>query len=126
MSKTIIQTDDAPAAIGAYSQAVKIGSTVYTSGQIPLVPATMEVVAGDFSAQVQQVFKNLAAVAKAAGGDLDDCVKMTIFLTDLANFGQVNEIMAQYVSEPFPARSTVQISALPKNVDIEIEAILSL
>jgi reactive intermediate/imine deaminase len=126
MSKETIHTDNAPAAVGTYSQAVKVGRFVFLSGQIPLVPGTMEVVAGDFKARARQVFENLKAVAVAAGGSLDDAVKLTIFLTDLDNFGAVNEVMAEYCAEPYPARAAVQVSALPKGVDVEADAILAL
>lgn len=124
--KTTIQTDAAPAAIGPYSQAVKTGSLVFLSGQIPLEPTTMEVVEGDISAQTHQVFLNLTAVAEAAGGSLKNAVKLTIYLTDLGQFATVNEIMAGYFEEPYPARATIEVSALPKGVDVEIEAILAL
>lgn len=126
MSRETIHTDNAPAAIGTYSQAVRTGNLVFLSGQIPLVPATMEVVEGDFEARAHQVFKNLRAVADAAGGTLDNAVKFTIFLTDLDNFATVNAVMAQYVSEPYPARAAVGVRSLPKGVDIEAEAILAL
>ena len=126
MTKEIIHTNGAPAAIGTYSQAVKVGQFVFLSGQIPLVPATMEIVEGDFADRARQVFENLQAVAKAAGGSLDDAVKLTIFLTDLGNFATVNEVMAEYCSEPYPARAAVQVAALPKGVDVEADAILSL
>lgn len=122
--KHIIQTEDAPKAIGPYSQAVKAGNTVYFSGQIPLDPKTMTLVGGDISAQAEQVFVNLQAVAKAAGGSLDAIVKLTIYLTDLNGFPLVNEIMKTFFKEPYPARSTIQISALPKAAQIEIEAIM--
>ena len=125
-NRAIISTPDAPAAIGPYSQAVKVGNTVWISGQIPLVPDTMELVTGDISAQATQVFKNLAAIANAAGGSLDDAVKINISLTDLGNFAVVNELMASYFEEPYPARACVQVAALPKAVDIEVEAILAL
>lgn len=126
MSKSTIHTDLAPAAIGPYSQSVKVGSMLYTSGQIPLIPESMQLVEGDITAQSQQVFKNLKAIAAAYGASLDDCVKLTIFMTDLADFEAVNEVMKVNVNEPYPARSTVQVAALPKNAEIEIEAILSL
>lgn len=125
-NKSVIQTEHAPQAIGPYSQAVKAGDTVYISGQIPLVPETMEVVAGDFSAKTRQVFDNLKAVCEAAGGELKDIVKVNIYVTDLANFGTVNEIMATYFPEPYPARAAVQVSALPKDVPVEIEAVMVL
>ena len=126
MSKQTIHSDNAPAAIGTYSQAVKVGQFVFLSGQIPLVPATMEVAEGDFKARAQQVFENLKAVAEAAGGSLNDAVKLTIFLTDLDNFAVVNEVMAEYCEEPYPARAAVEVAALPKGVDVEADAILSL
>ncbi len=124
-NRAVISTPDAPEAIGPYSQAIKVGNTVWLSGQIPLVPDTMEIVEGDISAQANQVFKNLAAVAAAAGGTLDDAVKINISLTDLADFGPVNEVMAAYLQVPYPARACVQVAALPKGVSIEVEAILS-
>ena len=124
MTKSVIETSAAPSAIGAYSQAVRVGQTVYLSGQIPLVPATMELVSGDIRAQVTQVFENLKAVANAAGNDLNAAVKLTVYLTDLANFPVVNELMASYFTPPYPARATVQISALPKGALVEIDAIL--
>lgn len=126
MSREIIHTDNAPAAVGTYSQAARVGSLVFISGQIPFVPATMEVVDGDFAARARQVFDNLQAIAKAAGGSLNDAVKLTIFLTDLDNFATVNEVMAEYCDQPYPARAAVQVAALPKGVDIEADAILSL
>lgn len=126
MSKTIIHTDKAPAAIGAYSQAVRVGDTVYLSGQIPLVAETMQVIAGGFAEQAHQVFKNLQAVAQAAGGNLNDLVKVNAYLTDLSNFATFNEIMAQYFTAPYPARAAVEVSALPKGVLVEAEAILVL
>ena len=128
MSKQPVQTDAAPAAIGTYSQAVRTSAShsVYLSGQIPLDPATMEVVSGGFDDQAHQVFKNLAAVAQAAGGSLADCVKLNIYLTDLDNFASLNEIMAQYCDEPYPARAAVQVSALPKGVAIEIDGVMAL
>jgi len=126
MARTIIQTDKAPQAIGTYSQAVKVDSTVYISGQIPLVPASMEVVAGGVEAQITRVFDNLSAVAEASGGSLKDAVKLTIFLTDLSCFPKVNEIMARYFSEPYPARAAIEVSALPKGVEVEMDAVLVL
>jgi len=126
MSREIIHSDGAPAAVGTYSQAVRTGNLVFISGQIPFVPETMEVVQGDFAVRARQVFDNLAAIAGAAGGSLDDAVKLTIFLTDLDNFATVNEVMAEYCSEPYPARAAVQVAALPKGVDIEADAILAL
>ena len=125
MSTETIHTDAAPAAIGTYSQAVRVGELVFVSGQIPLVPGTMAVVDGDFAARARQVFDNLEAIAKAAGTGLDAAVKLTIFLTDLDNFATVNEVMAEYCTEPYPARAAVQVAALPKGVDIEADAILS-
>ena len=124
MSKVIIRTEAAPAAIGTYSQAVKIGTTVYLSGQIPLVPASMQMVSENFSEQTHQVFKNLAAVCDAAGGSLNNMVKVNIFLTDLSQFATVNEIMSQYFSEPYPARAAVQVSALPRGAQIEIDGVM--
>ena len=125
-NRAVISTPDAPAAIGPYSQAVKVGNTVWISGQIPLVPDTMELVTGDITAQAEQVFRNLAAVAEAAGGTLNDAVKINISLTDLDDFAAVNEVMASHFSEPYPARACVQVAALPKAVDIEVEALLAL
>ncbi|MBX2850021.1 MAG: RidA family protein [Acidiferrobacterales bacterium] len=126
MTRVVINTDAAPAAIGTYNQAIKVGTTVYLSGQIPLVPETMEIVSEDFTAQAEQVFKNLSAVCEAAGGSIADAVKLNIFLTDLGQFATVNEIMAKYVAEPFPARAAVQVAALPKGVQIEIDGVLEL
>ncbi len=126
MARTIIQTDRAPQAIGTYSQAVKVDNTVYISGQIPLDPASMEVVAGGTEAQITRVFDNLSAVAEASGGSLKDVVKLTIFLTDLSCFPSVNEIMARYFSEPYPARAAIEVSALPKAVEVEMDAVLVL
>lgn len=124
--KQAIHTSLAPEAIGPYSQAVKAGNTVYLSGQIPLHPETMEIVSEDVTAQAQQVFSNLAEVAKAAGGSLADSVKINISLTDLADFVAVNEVMKQYFQEPYPARACVQVAALPRQAKVEIEAILVL
>lgn len=124
MSKVIISTDKAPAAIGTYSQAVKIGTTVYLSGQIPLVPETMQMVSENFAEQTQQVFENLAAVCQAAGGSLNDMVKVNIFLTDLSNFATVNEIMCKHFSAPYPARAAVQVSALPRGAQVEIDGVM--
>jgi len=121
-----IQTAAAPAAIGPYSQAIKSGQMVFLSGQIPLVPETMEVVDGGIEAQTHQVFKNLIAVFAAAGGSLAHAAKLTIYLTDLGDFAAVNAIMAEYFSEPYPARATIQVSALPKGVNVEIDAVLCL
>ncbi len=127
MAKIIIHTDNAPAAIGAYSQAVRAGDTVYMSGQIPLDPATMQVVGGgDFRAEAVQVFKNLQAVAEAAGGSLSDIVKVNAYLTDLGNFAIFNEVMAEFIPEPFPTRAAVGIASLPKGVQVEAEAVLVL
>ncbi len=126
MGRSIIHTDRAPAAIGPYSQAVRVGDTVYLSGQIPLDPQSGEVVDGDFEALTRQVFDNLAAVAEAAGGSLDDLVKLNIFLTDLGHFETVNRIMAEYLSEPYPARAAVQVAALPRGVPVEMDGVLVL
>ncbi|MCL4165055.1 UNVERIFIED_CONTAM: hypothetical protein GTU68_054974 [Idotea baltica] len=126
MSKEIISTKNAPQAIGTYSQAVKVDNTVYISGQIPLVPETMEVVDGDFAENARQVFKNLSAIAEAAGGTINYIVKINIFLTDLSNFATVNEVMAEFMSQPYPARAALQISALPKGVEIEADAVMAL
>lgn len=126
MTKTIIQTEHAPAAIGAYSQAVKVDKTVYVSGQIPLDPVSMTLVGDDFDGQTHQVFKNLAAVAKAAGGSLADAVKLTVYVTDLGNFSRLNDIMGEYCEKPYPARAAVQVSALPKGALVEIDAVLCL
>lgn len=126
MTRVVISTENAPAAIGTYNQAIKTGTTVYLSGQIPLIPETMEIISDDFEDQAHQVFKNLSAVCEAAGGSLADSVKLNIFLTDLGQFAKVNEIMAQYVAEPFPARAAVQVAALPKGVQIEIDGVLEL
>jgi len=124
MAKTIIHTDDAPQAIGTYSQAVKVDNTVYISGQIPLDPASMEVVSGGIEAEITRVFDNLKAVAMASGGSLADVVKLNIFLTDLSNFPTVNEIMAQYFQQPYPARAAIGVAALPKGVGVEMDAVL--
>ena len=126
MSKNPIHSDNAPGAIGTYSQAIQSGNFVFMSGQIPLVPATMEIVAGDFEARARQVFENLKAVAEAAGGTLDQIVKVTIFLTDLNDFATVNLVMSEYFSKPYPARAAVGVASLPKGVDVEAEAILAL
>lgn len=126
MTKEIIATDKAPQAIGTYSQAVKAGSTVYMSGQIPLVPETMDMVDGDMRAQIHQVFKNLSAVASAAGGSLADVAKLNVFLTDLSNFPLVNEVMAEYFQQPYPARAAIGVAALPKDAGVEMDAILEL
>ena len=123
-NRAVISTPGAPEAIGPYSQAIKVGNTVWVSGQIPLVPGSMELVTGEIRDQATQVFRNLAAVAEAAGGSLDQAVKINISLTNLEHFGAVNEVMASFLSEPYPARACVQVAALPKGVDIEVEAIL--
>lgn len=125
MPKQPIHTEAAPAAIGTYSQAIAMNGFVFLSGQIPLDPATMEVIEGDFAARTRQVFENLQAVAQAAGGGLNDIVKLTIYLTDLSNFATVNEIMAGYFEEPYPARAALEVAGLPKGVDIEAEAVLA-
>ena len=124
MTRKIINTDKAPAAIGTYSQAVRAGDTVYLSGQIPLLPATMQLVEGDMRAQITQVFDNLKAVAEAAGGSLADVVKLNVFLTDLAHFPLVNEVMAQYFSEPYPARAAIGVASLPKGAAVEADAVM--
>lgn len=126
MSKEIIQTDNAPQAIGTYSQAVRVGHTVYLSGQIPLAPATMTLVDGDINEQITQVFENLKAVAEAAGGGLADVVKLNVFLTDLAHFPIVNEIMGRYFEAPYPARAAIGVAALPKAAAVEMDAIMQL
>ena len=126
MTRKTIQTDRAPQAIGTYSQAVRTGNTVYMSGQIPLVPETMELVGGDMEAQIRRVFDNLAAVAEAAGGSLADVVKLNVFLPDLGHFALVNEIMAEYFREPYPARAAVGVAALPKEAQVEMDAVMEL
>jgi reactive intermediate/imine deaminase len=126
MSKQIISTDRAPAAIGTYSQAVRVGDTVYLSGQIPLDPATMEVVEGGIVEEIRRVFDNLTAVCEAAGGSLQDIVKLNIFLTDLSNFPTVNEVMASYFDEPYPARAAIGVKELPKGVGVEMDAVMVL
>jgi len=126
MSKRIIDTDRAPRAIGTYSQAIRVGETVYLSGQIPLVPETMALVQGDVRAQIRRVFDNLEAVAVAAGGGLADLVKLTVFLTDLEDFPMLNQVMAEYFSAPYPARAVVGVSALPKGAAVEMEAVMVL
>jgi reactive intermediate/imine deaminase len=126
MTRTPIQTDQAPQAIGTYSQAVRSGSTVYLSGQIPLVPETMELVDGNMETRIRQVFDNLAAVAAAAGGSLADIVKLNIFLTDLGHFALVNQVMADYFQEPYPARAAVGVAALPKDAQVEMDAVMVL
>lgn len=124
--KQIISTDQAPKAIGTYSQAVRVGDTVYLSGQIPLVPETMELVEGDMEVQIRRVFENLGAVARAAGGDLEDLVKLNVFLTDLGHFPLVNQVMAQYLQEPYPARAAVGVASLPKGAAVEMDGVLIL
>ena len=124
--KEIIKTDKAPQAIGTYSQAVKVNNTVYMSGQIPLVPETMELIEGDIATQIKRVFDNLTAVAEAAGGSLADVAKLNVFLTDLGNFSIVNEIMATYFTEPYPARAAIGVDSLPKGAEIEMDAVLEL
>lgn len=126
MSRSVISTQEAPGAIGTYSQGVAAGKTVYLSGQIPLDPASMQLVSGGIEAEIHQVFRNLAATARAAGGSLAHAVKVTIYMTDLAQFAKVNEIMAQYFSKPYPARATVGVAALPKGAAVEADAVLVL
>ncbi len=126
MALTTISTDKAPKAIGTYSQAVKAGNTVYLSGQIPLMPQTMELVSGGIKAQIHQVFDNLSEVAKAAGGSFEQVVKITVYLTDLTHFPEVNKIMAEYFREPYPARAAVGVAALPKGAEIEMDAVMVL
>ena len=126
MNKAFISTEKAPAAIGTYSQAVKVGTAVYLSGQIPLVPETMEVISEDFSEQTHQVFKNITAVCEEAGGKIQDLVKVNIYLTDLSNFAVVNEVMSQYFKQPYPARTAIGVRALPKGVQVEIDGIMEL
>lgn len=126
MTREIISTDRAPQAIGTYSQAVKTGNTVYLSGQIPLVPETMEMVEGDIEQQIRRVFDNLGAVAEAAGGSLADIAKLNIFLVDLGNFATVNEVMADYFSEPYPARAAIGVASLPKGAGVEMDAVMEL
>jgi reactive intermediate/imine deaminase len=124
MKKEIIATNLAPQAIGTYSQAVKAGDTVYLSGQIPLVPETMQLVEGDIRQQITQVYNNLKAVAEAAGGSLGDVVKLNVFLTDLSNFPTVNEVMSEFFQEPYPARAAVGVAALPKGAEVEMDAVM--
>jgi reactive intermediate/imine deaminase len=126
MSRQTIHTERAPQAIGPYSQAVRAGDTVYLSGQVPFDPATMQLVAGDIETQTRRVFENLKAVAEAAGGSLAQAVKFTIFLTDLTHFAKVNEVMAQYCSKPYAARSTIGVAQLPRGAQVEIECVLHL
>jgi len=126
MKKEIIFTDKAPKAIGTYSQAVKVNNTVYISGQIPLIPETMEVIEGSVEEQIHQVFKNMQAIIEAAGGTFENVVKLNIFLTDLSNFPTVNQVMAQYFNEPYPARAAIGVKELPKDVPVEMDAVLEL
>ncbi|MEA1990417.1 MAG: RidA family protein [Pseudomonadota bacterium] len=124
--REIIATENAPQAIGTYSQAVRIGNTVYLSGQIALIPETMELKQGDISERIHQVFKNLSAVCEAAGGTLQDIAKLNIFLTDMSHFAMVNEIMAQYFQQPYPARAAVAVKQLPKDTDVEMDGVMAL
>jgi reactive intermediate/imine deaminase len=124
--REVISTDKAPQAIGTYSQAVRFGNTVYLSGQIALIPETMELAQGDISERIHQVFKNLSAVCEAAGGSLQDIVKLNIFLTDMSHFATVNEIMAQYFQAPYPARAAVAVKQLPKDTDVEMDGVMAL
>jgi reactive intermediate/imine deaminase len=126
VTKQIISTANAPAAIGIYSQAVRVGNTIWVSGQIPLDPLTKEIVTGDVEAQVRRVFENLKAIVLAAGASLDDVVKATVFLTDLSHFGLVNKVMAEYFREPYPARAAVGVAALPRGAQVEVECIVAL
>ncbi len=126
MAREIIHTDKAPQAIGPYSQAIKVDGVVYLSGQIPLVPESMTIIEGDFSVQVRRVFDNLSAVAEAAGGRLQDIVKLNIYLTDLSYFGTVNEIMTDYFEQPYPARAAIGVASLPKDVPVEMDAVMHL
>ncbi len=126
MKREVIHSDAAPVAIGTYSQAVRCGNTVYLSGQIPFDPLTMELVTGDIREQIRRVFENLSAVSQAAGGGLANVVKLNVFLTDLGNFATVNEVMAEYFTEPYPARAAVGVAALPKGAEVEMDAILQL
>lgn len=126
MKRTPVETQAAPGAIGTYSQAMVSGELAFLSGQIPLVPETMQLVEGDFHARVRQVFENLSAVAQAAGGSLDNAVKLTIFLTNMDDFAEVNAVMGEFFAEPFPARAAVGVASLPKGVDVEADAIIAL
>ncbi len=126
MKKEIIATNKAPQAIGTYSQAVKVGNTVYVSGQIPLIAETMELIEGDIATQVRQIFRNLSAIAEASGGTLEDFVKLNVFLTDLGNFATVNKVMAEFFQQPYPARAAVGIAALPRGAEVEVDGIMSL
>jgi reactive intermediate/imine deaminase len=125
MTKQPINTENAPAAIGPYSQAVRTGNLVFLSGQIPLIPETMDMISGDVVDQAHQVFRNLLAVATAAGGSLDDLVKVTVYLTDLNDFQSVNEVMAAYINEPYPARAAIGVAALPRGAAVEVEAVMT-
>jgi reactive intermediate/imine deaminase len=124
MAKQAIQTKDAPAAIGTYSQAIRAGNTIYLSGQIPLDPKSMQLVTGDTRAEIERVFDNLAAVAAAAGASLDNAVRITVYLTDLKSFALVNEVMAEYFKEPYPARAAIGVAALPRGAAVEVDAVL--
>ena len=126
MTREIISTDKAPQAIGTYSQAVKVGNTVYLSGQIPLIPETMEMVAGDMEAQIVRVFDNLSDVTESAGGSLNDIAKLNIFLTDLSHFPLVNEVMARYFTQPYPARAAIGVASLPKDSGVEMDGVMEL
>ena len=126
MAREIISTDKAPQAIGTYSQAIKVGTTVYMSGQIPLIPETMEMVEGNIEAEIRRVFDNLTAVAEAAGGGLKDVAKLNVFLTDLSHFPIVNEVMSDYFQQPYPARAAIGVAQLPKDAGVEMDAILEL
>jgi reactive intermediate/imine deaminase len=126
MAKQAIQSKEAPAAIGTYSQAIRAGNTIYLSGQIPLDPKSMQLVTGDTRAEIARVFDNLAAVAAAAGASLDDAVRITVYLTDLKNFALVNEVMAEYFKEPYPARAAIGVAALPRGAAVEVDAVLVL
>jgi len=126
MAREIISTDKAPQAIGTYSQAVKVGTTVYMSGQIPLIPETMEMVEGNIEAEIRRVFDNLTAVAEAAGGGLKDIAKLNVFLTDLSHFPIVNEVMADYFQQPYPARAAIGVAQLPKDAGVEMDAVMEL
>ncbi len=126
MTRHVIRTDQAPQAIGTYSQAIRVGNTVYLSGQIPLVPETMELIAGDMEAQIRRVVENLRAVAQAANGGLADIVKLNVFLTDLGHFPLVNQVMSEYFDEPYPARAAIGVAALPKGAGVEMDAIMVL
>lgn len=126
MAREIIKTDKAPQAIGTYSQAVKVNQTVYLSGQIPLVPETMELIEGDIEVQIKRVFDNLSAVAQASGGNIEDIVKLNVFLTDLSHFPFVNQVMAEYFHEPYPARAAIGVAALPKGAQVEMDGVMEL